>query len=231
MSVEPERQAEFLLAGVEKRALQRLAAALPARMMPDHLTLIGVLGSILVAAGYFLSNRNEGWLLLACAGLAINWFGDSLDGTLARYRQIERPRYGFYLDHLTDAFSTIAIGAGLGLSPYMLLATGLTIAVAYLLLSINVYLETHVFRRFAFSYGAIGPTEVRILLILLNVAALILGPIAWPLFGLPLTIFDVAGLTIVGGMTLLLAARVAGNLRTLAALEPARRSAQGRTTQ
>ncbi|MGH7445380.1 MAG: CDP-alcohol phosphatidyltransferase family protein [Longimicrobiales bacterium] len=231
MSVEPERQAEFLLARVEKRTLQRLAAALPARTMPDHLTLIGILGSILVAAGYLLSNRNEYWLLLACAGLAINWFGDSLDGTLARYRHIERPRYGFYLDHLTDAFSTIAIGAGLGLSPYMLLATGLTIAVAYLLLSINVYLETHVFRRFAFSYGAIGPTEVRILLILLNVAALILGPIAWPLFGLPLTIFDVAGLTIVGGMTLLLAARVAGNLRTLAALEPARRSTQGRTTQ
>lgn len=231
MSVEPERQAAFLLAGLEKRVLRRLAAAVPAAVTPDHMTLIGVAGSILVAGGYALSNHNEYWLLVACAGLAINWFGDSLDGTLARFRHIERPRYGFYLDHLTDAFSTIAIGAGLGFSPYMLLATGLTITAAYLLLSINVYLETHVFRRFAFSYGAIGPTEVRILLILINVAAFILGPIAWPLFGQPFTIFDVAGLVIVGGMTLLLLARIAGNLRTLAALEPAGRVTQETTTE
>lgn len=231
MSVEPERQAGFLLASLEKRALQRLAAALPAGVMPDHMTLIGIAGSIIVAGGYALSNHNEYWLLAACAGLAINWFGDSLDGTLARFRKIERPRYGYYLDHLTDAFSTLAIGVGLGFSPYMLLTVGLTIAAAYLLLSINVYLETHAFGRFAFAYGAIGPTEVRILLVFINVAALILGPIAWPLLGQPATIFDVTGLAIVAVMLLLLSLRVGGNLRTLAALEPAVRRRREKSTE
>lgn len=231
MSVEAERQAGFLLASLEKRALQRLAAALPAGVMPDHMTLIGIAGSIIVAGGYALSNHNEYWLLAACVGLAINWFGDSLDGTLARFRKIERPRYGYYLDHLTDAFSTLAIGVGLGFSPYMLLTVGLTIAAAYLLLSINVYLETHAFGRFAFAYGAIGPTEVRILLIFINIAALILGPIAWPLLGQPATIFDVVGLAIVAVMLLLLSLRVGGNLRTLAALEPPVRRRREKSTE
>ena len=225
MIEEPVRTTDFVLARLERRTLQRLAAALPAWMVPDHLTLIGIFGSTLVGAGYLLSNRNEDWLLLACLGLAINWFGDSLDGTLARYRRIERPRYGFYLDHLTDAYSTIAIGVGLGLSPYMLVAVGLTIVVAYLVLSINVYLETHAFGRFTFSYGWFGPTEMRIMLVLLNLAALFFGPLAFPLLGIRFTIFDLAGLAIVAAMTMLLAGRVVGNLRTLAALEPARRSA------
>ena len=225
MTVEPVRTTEFVLARLERRTLQRLAAALPGWMLPDHLTLIGILGSTLVGAGYILSNGDEDWLLLACLGLAVHWFGDSLDGTLARSRHIERPRYGFYLDHLTDAYSTIAIGVGLGFSPYMLLAVGLTIVVAYLVLSINVYLETHAFGRFTFSYGWFGPTEMRILLVLLNLAALVFGPLGLPLFGIRFTIFDIAGLAIVAGMTLLLAGRVYGNLRALAALEPARRSA------
>ncbi len=221
MSAEHERKAEFLLARLEKRVLLWLAARLPERMLPDHLTAIGIVGSTLVGAGYLLSNRNEDWLLLACAGLVINWFGDSLDGTLARFRHIERPRYGFYLDHLTDAYSTIAIGVGLGLSPYMIVAIGMAIVIAYLVLSINVYLETHVFGRFAASYGTFGPTEARIMLIVLNLTALTLGPMTFTVSGLAFTMFDLAGLAIVGGMGLLLASRVSGNLRTLAQLEPA----------
>ena len=222
-SAEHVRKAEFFLARLEKRALAWLVARLPAGMMPDHLTLIGILGSTLVGAGYLLSNRNEDWLLLACAGLVINWFGDSLDGTLARFRRIERPRYGFYVDHLTDAYSTIAIGFGLGLSPYMTIAIGLAIVVAYLILSINVYLETHVFGQFTFSYGAFGPTEVRIILIALNLTALTIGPLAFEVPYAPAvqaTVFDVAGAAIVAGMFVLLAQRVVGNLRTLGAAEP-----------
>ena len=218
-----KRTSEFLLAGLERRALQRLAASLPRWMVPDHLTLIGLLASTAIAAAYMLSNRDERWLWLACGALVLNWFGDSLDGTLARFRKIERPRYGFYLDHLTDAYSTLAIGIGLGLSPYMLLAVGLAISIAYLVMSINVYLETHVFGEFSVGYGRLGPTEVRIILILLNLTALLWGPIPFELVGLGVTAFDVFGVFAIAGMFLLLAVRIAANLRNLARLEPARR--------
>jgi phosphatidylglycerophosphate synthase len=225
LSGDHQREAGFLLARAEQRALQYLVARLPARTMPDHLTVIGIIGATMVGAGYVLSRRAEEWLLLACAGLAVNWFGDSLDGTLARYRRTERPRYGFYLDHLTDAYSTIAIGVGLGLSPYMLLAVGMAIVIAYLVLSINVYLETHAFGRFAAAYGRFGPTEARLMLLVLNLAALVFGPLGIVLYGIPFTVFDAAGLAIVAGMTMLLAGRIRGNLRALARLEPARRPA------
>ncbi len=98
----------------------------------------------------------------------MQWFGDSLDGTLARVRKIERPTYGYYLDHLVDAIATAAIGIGLGLSPLMLLSTGTLIVVAYLILSINVYLESFAFNRFSIGYGYVGPTEIRLILIALN---------------------------------------------------------------
>jgi phosphatidylglycerophosphate synthase len=150
----------------------------------------------------------------------MQWFGDSLDGNLARYRMIQRPRYGYYLDHLTDAYSTLAIGLGLGLSPYMLLAVGLAIVTAYLILSINVYLETYVFGEFSFSYGALGPTEVRVVLIALNTAAFMVGPGQFSLWGIGMTAFDVVGAIIAVGMLLLLLGRAAGNLKKLAALEP-----------
>ena len=223
MNSEHQRQATFVLARLEKRVLVWLAARLPAGMLPDHLTLIGIFGATLVGAGYMLSNQHENWLLLSVAGLVVNWFGDSLDGTLARYRGIERPRYGFYLDHLTDAYSTILIGVGLGLSPYMLLAVGMAIVIAYLVLSINVYLETHVFARFEAAYGALGPTEVRILLIVLNLAALLSIPVRFRLLGLQMTLFDIVGIAIVAGMGVLLAQRVTRNLRVLAAAEPSGR--------
>jgi phosphatidylglycerophosphate synthase len=135
-----ERKSVFVLAGFERWALPRMAAALPRWVVPDHLTFLGVLAATWIAVCYALSNRSDMWLWGASAGLVVHWFGDSLDGTLARVRKIERPRYGYYLDHLTDAYSTTAIGIGLGLSPYMLLSVGLAIVIAYLVLSINVYL-------------------------------------------------------------------------------------------
>ncbi len=142
---------------------------------------------------------------------------------LARYRRIERPRYGYYLDHLTDAWSTVAIGLGLGLSPYMLLSVGLAIVIAYLVLSINVYLETHVFGEFGLGYGKLGPSEARILLFLLNLLALFRGPLRFRLFGVGMTVFDIGGMAAALGMFGLLAARAVRNLRGLAQLEPARR--------
>lgn len=215
-----QRTSEFVLARFERHVLPRMAAALPARVMPDHLTVIGLLASTGIAIAYLLSNRNELWLWAASALLIVQWFGDSLDGSLARYRRIERPRYGYYLDHLTDAYSTLAIGLGLGLSPYMLLSVGLAIVIAYLILSINVYLETHVYSQFSFSYGSLGPTEVRLILIGLNTAALLIGPLPFRVLGLGATVFDVAGLLATAGMLVLLGVRVAHNLRTLGRLEP-----------
>jgi archaetidylinositol phosphate synthase len=218
------RTSEFVLKRFERWALPRMAARLPGWVVPDHLTVLGLLASTAIGAAYALANRNEAWLWLANAALIVNWFGDSLDGTLARYRKIERPRYGYYLDHLTDAYSTLAIGLGLGFSPYMLMAVGLAIVIAYLLLSINVYLETHVFKEFSFSYGNLGPTEVRIILIGLNITALSIGPLPFTVLGVGATVFDVVGLAAAGGMIAMLLGRAIRNLRSLARMEPPRRS-------
>ena len=218
-----ERKSVFVLAPFERWALPRIASALPRWVVPDHLTLLGILAATWIAVAYALSNRNEHWLWAASAGLIVHWFGDSLDGTLARVRKIERPRYGFYLDHLTDAYSTTAIGIGLGLSPYMLLSVGLAIVIAYLVLSINVYLETHVLGEFQFGYGWMGPTEARVLLIALNTLALFRPPLPFHIGVVGATIFDVIGALLALAMAALLLGRVAKNLRRLAALEPARK--------
>ncbi|MDH3297776.1 MAG: CDP-alcohol phosphatidyltransferase family protein [Gemmatimonadota bacterium] len=214
------RTGGFALARFEAWALPRLAGMLPARVMPDHMTGIGLVASTGVAVAYMLSNRSLAWLWVASGLLVVQWYGDSLDGTLARFRKIERPRYGFYLDHLTDAYSTLAIGLGLGFSPIMLLSVGLAISIAYLLLSVNVYLETHVFGEFKLGHGALGPTETRILLIGLNTLAVLLSPLPFTVFGVSFTVFDVVGLAAVGAMLFLLLGRASGNLQKLGRMEP-----------
>ena len=217
---EASRRATFVTTRFEAWILPRIAARLPAAVLPDHLTVLGILAATLIAACYLLSNRSPNWLWLANVAFILHWLGDSLDGTLARVRRIERPRYGFYLDHFTDAYSTLAIGLGLGLSPYMLLSVGLAIVISYYLLSINVYLETHVFREFRYGYGVVGPTEARLALIVLNVSAYYWGALPFHLLGVGATLFDVAGLVGVLTMTGLLLRRVVRNLVTLARLEP-----------
>jgi phosphatidylglycerophosphate synthase len=207
------RSKQFLLAVPETRVLEGIAKRLPGWIKPDHLTALGVLAALGIAAAYVLSNGNEAWLWAASALLVVHWLGDSLDGTLARVRKSERPRYGYYLDHLVDAFATAAIGIGLGLSPHMLLAVGLAIVVVYLILSINTYLETHAFGVFTLGYGRLGPTEARVLLIAVN-TALALGVLH---FGL----LDVLGIGLAAAMIIALITRAARNLRRLAELEPA----------
>jgi phosphatidylglycerophosphate synthase len=204
------REKKFLLAVPEARVLEAIAKRLPAWIKPDHLTALGVLAALGIAAAYVLSNGNEAWLWAASALLVVHWLGDSLDGTLARVRKTERPRYGYYLDHLVDAFATAAIGIGLGLSPYMLLAVALAVVAAYLILSINTYLETQAFGVFSLGYGRLGPTEARLGLIGLNGALF---------FGMPG--LDVLGIGLAGAMIAALIVRAARNLRRLAELEPA----------
>src|SRR4051812_30139064 len=214
------REKTFLLAKPEAAVLTWIAKRLPARILPDHLTLLGVLAALGIAIAYVLSNDGNGWLLAGAALLVVQWLGDSLDGTLARFRKIERPRYGYYLDHLVDAASTALIGLGLGLSPHLLLATGLLIVVAYLVLSINTYLETSVFGVFELGYGRFGPTEARLALVALNVAMALGAGLSFKVLGVGVTVLDVVGLAIAGGMLAALGVRAARNLRTLAAAEP-----------
>jgi phosphatidylglycerophosphate synthase len=215
------REKTFLLAHPEARVLEWIARRLPRFVMPDHLTLLGVLAAVGIAAAYALSNRDPVWLWAASGLLVVHWLGDSLDGTLARVRRSERPRYGYYLDHLVDAIATALIGIGLGLSPYMLLATGLVIVVAYLVLSINTYLETNVLGVFSLGYGRLGPTEARLALIVVNtLLALGIAP-AVSVLGVGVTVLDVVGLAVAALMVAGLAARATRNLRELARREPA----------
>jgi archaetidylinositol phosphate synthase len=219
------REKTFLLARPETRALEWIARRLPRFVMPDHLTLLGVLAAVGIAAAYALSNQDSLWLWAASGLLVVHWLGDSLDGTLARVRRSERPRYGYYLDHLVDAIATALIGIGLGLSPYMLLATGLVIVIAYLVLSINTYLETNVLGVFSLGYGRLGPTEARLALIVVNaLLALGIAPAA-SIFGLGVTVLDVIGLGVAALMIVGLAGRATRNLRELARREPAAHAA------
>jgi archaetidylinositol phosphate synthase len=216
------REKTFLLARPEGRVLEWIARRLPAWVMPDHLTALGVLAAIGIAAAYALSNRDPIWLWAASGLLVVHWLGDSLDGTLARVRRSERPRYGYYLDHLVDAIATALIGIGLGLSPYMLLATGLVIVIAYLVLSINTYLETNTLGVFSLGYGRLGPTEARLGLVAIN-TLLALGVLpAISALGLGVTVLDVAVLASAALMLGALFARAFRNLRELARLEPPR---------
>jgi archaetidylinositol phosphate synthase len=214
------RTKRFLLAEPEQRALTWIARRLPRRVLPDHLTALGVVAALGIAAAYVLSNGDRAWLWAASGLLVVHWLGDSLDGTLARVRRIERPRYGYYLDHLVDAIATVAIGLGLGLSSHMLLSVGLVIVVAYLVLSINTYLETQVLGVFSLGYGRIGPTEARLALVAVNTLLALGVGLGVDIAGLGVTVLDLVGLAGAATMLAALAMRAAHNLRRLAALEP-----------
>ena len=216
------REMTFLLAGPERWVLVRLAALVPRTIRSNHLTAIGVIAATGAGAAYALTTFDHWWLWVASLMLVLNWLGDSLDGTLARVRGTQRPKYGYYLDHVVDAFSTTVIGLGIGLSPYVYLGLALGIVVVYLAMSINVYLESTVFGVFKISYGRIGPTEVRLILILLNTAALITA--GWP-SPLPVPIGVLGNWTlgiVLAGMVVLFVGRFARNLYRLAKLEPQR---------
>ncbi len=220
-AVHAEREPSFLLAKPEKIVLRWLARKLPRWILPDDLTALGVLAAIAICVVYQLANESSAWLWVASGLLVVHWLGDSLDGTVARVRKIERPTYGYYLDHIVDAVSTALIGIGLGLSPVMLLSVGTLIVVAYLILSINVYLESFALGRFSIGYGLLGPTELRAVIIALNTIVALGVGLSFTFLGLDLTVYDVFGLAVAGVMIVLLLGRVIGNLRGLADKEPA----------
>ena len=179
-----------LIAATEKRALLWMAERLPIRINSDHLTSLGFIAQLLAGLSYALARFNRLWLLAVIVFLGLNWLGDSLDGTLARVRQQQRPRYGFYVDHILDSFGSLALMAGLGASGFMhpYIATGLL--VGFLLLSIQSYLATYTLGEFQLSFWSFGPTELRILLAAGNLALF-----RWPLvLHGRFRLFDVGGL-------------------------------------
>ncbi len=209
------REMTYVLAGFERRVLERLARRVPRGLRPNHFTALGMLGAVGAGVAYALTRYNPAWLWVASLMLGIHWLGDSLDGTLARVRGAERPKYGFYLDHVMGALSVVATGVGIALSGYVSLPLALGLVVAYLALAVNVYLESTVFGVATVEYGRMGPTEVRLVLIVLNtVLALGVRP------GVRVANWTVA--VVLAGMVLVFVWRLARNLSRLSKLEPPR---------
>lgn len=194
------RKQTSLLAALEHRALLWFAARLPARVNSDHLTALGFLAMVGAGACYWWAASHPGAGLAAVTlCLAANWFGDSLDGTLARFRNQQRPRYGFYIDHILDSLGSAFLFGGLALSGYMSPGIAAGILIAYLLLSIEVFLATYTVGRFQISFGAFSPTELRLLLVAGNVALLWKPTVV--LAGREFLLFDVGGVCGIAGMT------------------------------
>jgi len=181
---------EGLWRPLERPALAWIVARLPAAVTPDHLTVIGIAGAFVAFAGYVLSARDPAFLWLANAGLAVNWFGDSLDGTLARYRRIERRRYGFFIDHSTDLLSEVLLALGLGLSSYVRFEVACLALIAYLLMAVLTFVQTVIKGTLQIAFAGIGPTEVRVGMIILNLLMLVLPSAPVVVLWAPLSIFD-----------------------------------------
>jgi phosphatidylglycerophosphate synthase len=180
-----------ITAAVEKRALMWMAERAPRWLTSDQLTLLGLFAQIGAGGFYALSRYNEYGLVGVIACIALNWLGDSMDGTLARVRNQQRPRYGFYVDHMVDVLGATALMCGLGFSGFVHWGVAIAMLLGFLLLSAESYLATYTLSRFEMSQGVFGPTEIRILLIAGNLA-LLRSPYATVL-GHRFLLFDVGG--------------------------------------
>ena len=182
-----ERTNTGWLEPLERPTLAALAAQIPARVTPDILTGIGFAGSLITFAGYALASQDPKWLWIASAGLIVNWFGDSLDGTLARYRKIERPRYGYFLDNAIDLVMQFLLAAGIAISGFIRPDLCFVALSIFLMMSVLSLLRAHISGVFQLSYGGIGPTEMRAMFILLNAAMYFFPPQPISLLGVEMT--------------------------------------------
>jgi len=209
------RELTFVFADFERRLLERLARRVPPGLRANHFTALGMVGAAGAGVAYALTRSNPAWFWVASVMLAVHWLGDSLDGTLARVRGAERPKYGFYLDHVMGALSVVCVGLGIGFSGYVSLSLALGAVVGYLALAVNVYLESSVFGIAKIEYGRIGPTEARLALIVLNtIVALGARP--------PVRVVNWAFATALAAMVVVFVWRLARNLARLARQEPQR---------
>jgi phosphatidylglycerophosphate synthase len=207
------RDQSSLLAPIEKKALVWLAHRMPAWINSDRLTLLGFVAMALAGLCYWLARWNRLALVAVIFWLGVNWFGDSLDGTLARVRNRQRPRYGFYVDHIVDAFGTLFLLLGMAFSGYMTEWVGVGLLIVYLMLSIQTYLAAYSLGTFQLSFWKFSPTELRVLLAVGNIA-LLFRPVV-RLFGGQYWLFDVGGLIGIVGMALMLVVSSIRNTRAL----------------
>ena len=216
---EHAREHRSLLAAAEKRLLIRIAGHLPPSIHSDHLTVLALAAMALAGIGFWLARWDTNWLWVVVAALGVNWFGDSLDGTLARIRHVERPRYGFYVDHVLDIVGISFLMTGLACSGFMTPVIALSLLVAYLLVSGEVFLATAVRGVFRMSFAGFGPTELRIVL---AIGAIALRGDPYVSFGAlgRAKLFDVGGVVAIAGLLLALGWAIAQNTRALARLEP-----------
>lgn len=216
-----------VLNALEKKVLIYLAKRLPRWMTSDKLTIIGIIGAVLVAAGYLLSNIHIGWLWLSTAGFIVNWYGDSLDGTLARVRHTQRPIYGFYLDHCVDGVTTAIMCFGAGLSQMIHLGIAMSILTVYLLLSISVYINAHLKGEFKLTFIGMGPTEFRLIMMVVNTIFIYVTPIrefmrpVW-IFGneIDLGSFDIVGICIIAVLAIIYIHNFIIDIRGYAKVDP-----------
>ena len=192
-----------ILNALEKKILVKMAEKMPSRVTSDMLSAIGFLGSVLIAAGYILTDVSIHFLWLASFGFVVNWFGDSLDGTLARVRNCQRPLYGYYLDHMLDFFNELLMFVGAGMSVLMDLRIALLLLVAYLIMTVNVSINAHLRSEFKLTYAKLGPTEFRIIIIIVNSLFALIRPlrefsVAFSVCGRPVELMalDMVGLAI-----------------------------------
>ncbi len=216
--IDAQRHSTGLLTGIEKRVLIWLAQRLPARINSDHLTALGLVSMFLVGVCFAVSPQHPRALWGVVFFLAANWFGDSLDGTLARVRGHQRPRYGFYVDHILDTFGALFVLAGLSISGHMTPIIAAAFLIAYYILSIEIYLATYCVGRFRMSFWGWGPTELRILLAI-GALTLLVKPVV-TIAGMRFPLFDVGGA--IGAIGLLVTAIISaiGNTRRLYTAEP-----------
>ena len=208
-----KRIQESITSGWERKALLWLAARIPARVNSDHLTLLGFVAMLLAGASYAWARWNRAGLLLATLCLALNWFGDSLDGTVARVRNHQRPRYGFYVDHMIDSIGALFLMSGLAVSTFIDWRVAAAMLTAFLLLSIESYLASYTLGIFRLSFALFGPTEIRILLAAGNLALWFRPNAKVP--GYPYRLFDFCGVLATCGMFVMVVAAAIWHTRTL----------------
>ena len=216
-----------ILNGAEKKALAWLAERQPKWVVSDMLTLVGIIGALMIGAGFVLCSKNINWLWLSIAGFVVNWYGDSLDGTLARVRNTQRPLYGYYLDHTVDCFNEAFMFLGLGLSYLMRLDIALMILIVYLFLTVNVSVNAHLKSEFKLTYGKLGPTEFRVIACLLIMCVIFFPCIrefhtSMHFLGreVALTALDIAGLVILTVLVLIYLVTVIQDARGYAKVDP-----------
>jgi phosphatidylglycerophosphate synthase len=216
--IEAQRSSTGFLTSAERRLLIWIAGRLPARVNSDHLTALGFVSMFLVGVSFALSAQWPLALMGVVVFLALNWFGDSLDGTLARVRGHQRPRYGFYVDHILDTFGALFVLAGLATSGHMSPLVAAAFLIAYYILSIEIYLATYCVGKFQMSFWGWGPTELRILLSL-GALTLLVKPVV-AIAGMQMPLFDVGGMVGAAGLMVTAVISSIGNTRRLFAAEP-----------